>query len=62
MFIKSHITKGIKGFILECANAKEFIKAVDEHFMSSIKALANTLMKKLLGKPLIIPKVCKRTI
>ena len=62
MFIKSHVTKGITGFILGCTNAKEFIKAVDEHFMSSNKALVNTLMKKLPGRPLIILKVCKRTL
>ena len=50
MFTKSHVTKDFMGFILGCTNAKEFIKAVDENFMSSNKVLANILMKKLLGK------------
>ncbi|XP_059441989.1 uncharacterized protein LOC132174333 [Corylus avellana] len=38
------------GSILECHKAKEFIQAVEEQFVSSDKALASTLMKKLSSK------------
>jgi hypothetical protein len=50
MLMKSHIIKGIKGSIPECHKATEFIQAVEEQFVSSDKALASTLMKKLLSK------------
>ena len=49
MLIKSHISKGIRGSIPECDKAKGFMKAIEEQFVSSDKALANTLMKKLSG-------------
>jgi len=48
--MKSHITKGIRGSIPECKKATEFMRAVDEQFVSSDKALASTLMKKLSSK------------
>ncbi|XP_059446417.1 uncharacterized protein LOC132177964 [Corylus avellana] len=50
MFMKSHVSKGIRGSIPECTKAKAFIKAVEEQFVSSDKALASTLMKKLSSK------------
>lgn len=50
MFMKSHVTKGIRGSIPECTKAQEFIKAVEEQFVSSDKALASTLMKRLSSK------------
>jgi hypothetical protein len=50
MFMKSHVTKGIRGSILEFNKATEFMRAVDEQFVSSDKALASTLMKKLSSK------------
>jgi hypothetical protein len=50
MFTKSHVSKGIRGSIPECTKAKAFIKAVEEQFVSSDKALASTLMKKLSSK------------
>ncbi|XP_059455162.1 uncharacterized protein LOC132185401 [Corylus avellana] len=50
IFMKSHVSKGIRSSIPECTNAKAFIKAVDEQFMSSNKALPSTLMKKLSSK------------
>ncbi|XP_059431617.1 uncharacterized protein LOC132165140 [Corylus avellana] len=50
MFTKSHASMGIRGFIPECTKAKAFIKAVEEQFVSSNKALASTLMKKLSSK------------
>jgi hypothetical protein len=50
MFMKSHVSKGIRGSILECTKAKTFIKAVEEQVVSYDKALASTLMKKLSSK------------
>jgi hypothetical protein len=50
MVLKSHVSKGIRGSILECTKAKAFIKAAEEQFVSSDKALSSTLMKKLLSK------------
>ena len=50
MFMKSHVFKGIRGFIPECTKAKAFHKAIEKQFVSSDKALANTLMKKLSSK------------
>jgi hypothetical protein len=50
MFMKPHVTKGIRGSILECNKATEFMRAVEEQFVSSNKALASTLMKKLSSK------------
>ncbi|KAF7152345.1 hypothetical protein RHSIM_Rhsim01G0110600 [Rhododendron simsii] len=49
MLIKSHIHKGIRGSIPDCDKAKDFMKAIEEQFVSSDKALASTLMKKLSG-------------
>jgi hypothetical protein len=40
--MKSHVTKSIK----DCFRAKDFIKVVDEHLLSSNKALTSTLIKK----------------
>ena len=50
MFMKSHVIKGIRGSISECTKAKDFIKAVEEQFVSSDKVLASTLMKRLSSK------------
>jgi hypothetical protein len=50
MFMKSHVSKGIRGSILECTKAKAFLKAIEEQFVSFDKALASTLMKKLSSK------------
>jgi hypothetical protein len=50
MFMKSHVSKVIRGSIPECTKAKAFIKAVEEQFVSFDKALASTLMKKFSGK------------
>jgi hypothetical protein len=47
MFMKSHVTKGIRGSIPACNNVIEFMQAIDEQFVSSDKALTSTLMKKL---------------
>jgi hypothetical protein len=50
MFMKSHVSKGIRGSIPECIKVKAFIKAIEKQFVSSDKALASTLMKKLSSK------------
>ncbi|XP_057954113.1 uncharacterized protein LOC131148430 [Malania oleifera] len=47
MFIKSHVCKSIRGSIPECDYVKDYIKAIEEQFVSSEKALASTLMNKL---------------
>ncbi|KAI9173946.1 hypothetical protein LWI28_009158 [Acer negundo] len=47
MLVKSHICKSIRGSIPECPKVTDFMKAIEEQFVSSDKALANTLMKKL---------------
>jgi hypothetical protein len=48
--MKSLVTKGIRGSIPECKNATDFMRAIEEQFVSSDKALASTLMKKLSSK------------
>ena len=47
MFIKSSIGKSIHGSISECAKVKEYLKAIEQQFETSDKALANTLMTKM---------------
>nr|XP_025693179.1 uncharacterized protein LOC112795464 [Arachis hypogaea] len=47
MFIKSRISASIRGSIPDCRNVKDYMKAIDEHFESSSKALASTLMTQL---------------
>ena len=47
MLIKSHVSKSIRGSIPECDKVKDYIKAIEEQFVSSDKALASTLMNKL---------------
>ncbi|XP_008777266.1 uncharacterized protein LOC103697225 [Phoenix dactylifera] len=47
ILIKSHISKGIRGSIPDYYKAKDFMKAIEEQFINSNKALASTLIKKL---------------
>ncbi|XP_016173589.1 uncharacterized protein LOC107616103 [Arachis ipaensis] len=47
MFIKSRISASIRGSIPDCRNVKDCMKAIDEQFESSSKALASTLMAQL---------------
>ncbi|XP_017700704.2 uncharacterized protein LOC103717248 [Phoenix dactylifera] len=47
ILIKSHISKGIRGSIPNCHKAKNFMKAIEEQFISFDKALASTLIKRL---------------
>ena len=49
MLIKAHVNKSIRGSIPECDKVKNLIKAIEEQFVTSDKALASTLMKKLTG-------------
>ncbi|GAV60642.1 UBN2_2 domain-containing protein [Cephalotus follicularis] len=49
MFIKSHVTKSIRGSIPDCDKIADYMKSVEEQFVRSDKALASTLMKKLSG-------------
>jgi hypothetical protein len=47
MYMQSHIAKGIRGSIPEFSKARDFLKVVDAQFMTSSKAIASTLMKRL---------------
>ncbi|XP_052183041.1 uncharacterized protein LOC127795424 [Diospyros lotus] len=47
MFIRTKISASIRGSIPECKTVNELLKAIDEQFESSDKALASTLMTKL---------------
>ena len=47
--MKTYISKNIRGSIPKCDKAKNFMKAVEEQFVSSNKARASALMNKLLG-------------
>jgi hypothetical protein len=47
MLIKSHISKSIRGSIPPCDKVKDYLKAIEEQFVSFDKALASTLMNKL---------------
>ncbi|XP_073136794.1 uncharacterized protein [Henckelia pumila] len=44
MFIKTKISAGMRGSVDQHNNVKELLKALDEKFQSSDKALANTLI------------------
>ena len=47
MFIRTHLPTSIHGAIGEQVNVNSLLKAIDEHFESSDKALASTLMTQL---------------
>ena len=46
MYIKTKISVGIHGSIEQHENVRELLKAIDEQFVTSDKALANTLIMK----------------
>ncbi|XP_073026822.1 uncharacterized protein [Primulina eburnea] len=46
MFIKTKISAGMRGSVDQHNNVKELVKAIDEQFQSSDKALASTLIMK----------------
>ena len=50
MFIKSHLNKNIRSSIPECNKVKDFMKAIEELFIRSDKALASILMKRFSSK------------
>ena len=47
MYIKTKISAGIHGSIKQHENVRKFLKAIDKQFVTSDKALANTLIMKL---------------
>ncbi|OIT05342.1 hypothetical protein A4A49_65120, partial [Nicotiana attenuata] len=47
MLIKAHISQSIRVSIPNSDKVKAYMKAIDEQFVSSDKALASTLMKRL---------------
>ena len=47
-FIKTKISIGIRGLVNQDDNVKALLKAIDEQFETSNKALANTLIMKSL--------------
>ncbi|XP_028114160.1 uncharacterized protein LOC114312148 [Camellia sinensis] len=49
MLIKSHISQSIRGLIPPSDKVKNYMRAIEEQFVSSDKALASTLMNKLSG-------------
>ena len=46
MYIKTKISAGIRGSIEQHENVCEFLKAIDEQFVTSDKSLASTLIMK----------------
>ena len=46
MFIKTKISYGIQGSVNQHNNVKALLKAIDEQFVTSNKALANTMIMK----------------
>ncbi|KAL6326151.1 hypothetical protein AAG906_001026 [Vitis piasezkii] len=46
MYIKTKINAGIRGSIEQHENVRELLKAIDEQFVTSDKALASTLIMK----------------
>ena len=47
MYFKSSIRKRIRGSIPNCAKVKEYLKAIEQQFETSDKAMASTLMTKM---------------
>ncbi|KAL0461333.1 UNVERIFIED_CONTAM: hypothetical protein Slati_0020900 [Sesamum latifolium] len=47
MLIKKHISKGIRDSIPKCTKVKDFVKAIEDQYVRSDKALASTLIKRL---------------
>ena len=52
MYIKTCISTNIRGSIPDCAYVRDLLKAIDDQFETSDKALASTLMTKLLSMKL----------
>ena len=58
----SHVRKSIKDYIPHCENVKYYVKAIEEQFASSEKALASTLLNKLSGVKINAPKSVREHI
>jgi hypothetical protein len=50
MVIKERISEGIRGAILECETAVEYLEKVESQFTSSSKTYASSLIKRLVSK------------
>ena len=50
IFIKIKISVGIRGSVEQYNNVKALLKAIDEHFETSDKALVNTLYEILINE------------
>ena len=61
MFIRTRISASIRGSIPECNNVRQLLKAIDEQFESSDKALASTLITKFTSMKLTSVRVCVST-
>ena len=60
MYIKTKISTGIRGSIKQHENVHELLKAIDEQFVTSDKALASTLIMKFTSLKLTsIKGVCE---
>lgn len=46
MFIKTKVTTGIRGSVDQYENVNDLLKAIDDQFVTSEKALASTLIMK----------------
>jgi hypothetical protein len=50
MVIKSSIKEAIRGGILDCYTAKEYLKKVESQFTGSSKTYTSTIIKRLVTK------------
>jgi hypothetical protein len=50
MVIKERISEGIRGAILECETAVEYLEKVESQFTGSLKAYASSLIKRLISE------------
>jgi hypothetical protein len=50
MVIKERISEGIRGAILECETAVEYLEKVESQFTGSLKAYASSLIKMLVSE------------
>jgi hypothetical protein len=48
MIIKSFIKEAIRGGILDCETAKEYLKKMESQFISSSKTCKSTIIKRLV--------------
>ncbi|KAL6348544.1 hypothetical protein AAG906_013164 [Vitis piasezkii] len=62
MYIKTKISADIRGSIEQHENVRELLKAIDEQFVTSDKALASTLIMKFTSLKLIGIRVVREHI